>query len=362
MTKSDSPDLVARNRAILDTAVDAIITIDERGIVETVNQATSRMLGYADEEVIGQNVSMLMPEPFSSEHDEYLAQYRQTGDAKIIGIGREVIARKKDGSTFPIHLAVSEFYDSGRRMFTGIIRDITDISRTREKLLQSARLAAIGQMVTGLAHESRNALQRAQAFLDMLELDLGDQPEQLALTRKTQKSLQDLYRLYEEVRNYAAPIQLEKRPVNLLTICENTWQRIADNYPDRKIRLIQSDTCKAVDCAVDVHRIGQVFRNILENAIDACAEECEIEVDCQLLDPLTIVFSIQDNGSGLPSEAAERLFEPFFTTKQRGTGLGLAICQRIVEAHSGKIQLGTCEAGTRIEILLPVANAPAPAR
>ncbi|MCA9051422.1 MAG: PAS domain S-box protein, partial [Planctomycetaceae bacterium] len=152
--------LAERAQAVFDTAADAIITIDERGIIQAANKAVERLFGLTVEELIGQNVGVLMPDPYRSEHDGYIQRYLQTGEEKIIGVGRKVVARRKDGSEFPVHLSVSKFSLDDERHFTGIIRDLSDIEQVQQQLLQSERLAAIGQMVTGLAHESRNALQR----------------------------------------------------------------------------------------------------------------------------------------------------------------------------------------------------------
>jgi two-component system, LuxR family, sensor kinase FixL len=171
--------------AVLNTAVDAIVTIDENGTVLHVNHALETLFGYQPTEVIGKNVSILMPEPDRSSHDGYIRKYLHTGVAGVIGIGRQVMGQKKNGTLIPVDLAVSEVRIEGRTLFTGILRDMTErreteseLSRAQERLIQSERLAAIGQMMTGLAHESRNALQRSRACLDMLELDLQTAPEQ----------------------------------------------------------------------------------------------------------------------------------------------------------------------------------------
>ncbi|MCZ6684295.1 MAG: PAS domain S-box protein, partial [Planctomycetota bacterium] len=331
----------ARLRAVLDTAVDGIITINERGIVQSVNSAAERIFDYTSEEMIGHNISMLMPSPYREEHDGYLANYLRTGEKKIIGIGREVEARRKDGTTFPCDLAVSEVPLPDQRLFTGIVRDVTerkkaqdalveretflqtifdtepecvkllgpggillrmnraglkmieaesfqqvegkcvypiivpeyrqafesltdkvfdgktgtlefeivglkgtrrrldthavplrnpqgeitallgitrDITeqkRAEERALQAERLAAIGETIAGLAHESRNAFQRSQACLEMLALELENRPDQLELVDRTQRALDHLHRLYEEVRDYAAPINLDRQSCDL---------------------------------------------------------------------------------------------------------------------------------------------------
>ena len=177
-----------------------------------------------------------MPSPYREAHDGYMKNYLESGQKKIIGIGREVVGRRKDGTTFPIHLAVTEIKVDGRRLFTGIIRDISDVKVAERKLAESERLAAIGQMVAGLAHESRNAFQRSHACLATLALDLTDQPESLKLVEKTQKALDDLNFLYEEVRDYAAPIVLEITACHFSCPGEGNLARIATRSSHRRDR------------------------------------------------------------------------------------------------------------------------------
>jgi PAS domain S-box-containing protein len=355
---SGGPDEVARSRAVLETAVDAIVTINSEGTISSMNPATMRMFGYSEQELDGQNVSVLMPEPFKGQHDEYLRTYLQTGKASIIGIGRQVVGRKKNGQEFPVYLTVSEFSVHGTRYFTGIIRDLTELERVQKQLLQSERLAAIGQMVTGLAHESRNALQRAQACLDMLSLDLQDSPEQRDLARRATTALQDLHRLYEEVRSYAAPIHLEFRECDLSTIWRREWENVLAVRRDKRITLIEPEENERLRCEVDVHRMEQVFRNVLENAIHACSSDGVITIRASLSDlngePAARI-AVQDDGAGMSVDVAKHLFEPFFTTKQKGTGLGMAIVQRIMMAHGGSVTAGAIHPrGTEILFMIPI--------
>lgn len=355
------PDEIARCRAVLDTAVDAIVTINSEGIISSVNPATVRMFGYGEKEMIGQNVSMLMPDPYKSEHDSYISNYLATRIASIIGVGRKVVARRRNGTEFPVHLAVSEFAVKTRQYFTGIIRDLTDLERVQRQLLQAERLAAIGQMVTGLAHESRNALQRAQACLDMLSLDLQESPEQLHLARRATTALQDLHRLYEEVRSYAAPIHLEFRNCDLSSIWRKEWDNLTHLRRDKNVELIEDSGNEHLLCDVDVHRLEQVFRNILENAIHACsgrAEPGQVVVECRQSEisglPAAKVI-VRDNGPGMTSQVASQIFEPFFTTKQKGTGLGMAIVQRIMSAHSGSVTARSVSPhGAEIILVVPL--------
>ncbi len=354
---SSGPDEVARSRTILNTAVDSIITIDSQCVICAVNPATVKMFGYSAQELIGSNISILMPEPYRSEHDEYVASYVETRKPKIIGTGRHVTGRCKDGTEFPIHLAVSEFWVRGIQYFTGIIRDLTELERVQKQLLQSERLAAIGQMVTGLAHESRNALQRAQACLDMLSLDLQENKEQLDLSRRAAAALQDLHRLYEEVRSYAAPLHLEFRECNLATICHKEWDNLATTRKGKELQLVDTAEARWVTCEVDVHRMEQVIRNILENAIHACGDAGAITISCKettLGGGLALTITVKDDGVGMTKQVAEKIFEPFFTTKQKGTGLGMAIAQRIMMAHGGTITASPVEPrGSQIVLQVP---------
>lgn len=354
---SSGPDEVARSRAVLNTAVDSIITIDHKCLICSLNPATERMFGYVTRELLGSNINMLMPEPYHSQHDSYVVNFIQTRKPTIIGTGRQVTGRRKDGSEFPVHLAVSEFTVRGEQYFTGIVRDLTELECVQKQLMQSERLAAIGQMVTGLAHESRNALQRAQACLDMLSLDLQENAEQLDLARRATMALQDLHRLYEEVRGYAAPIHLEFRECDLATIWHKEWENLAAARKGKLIELVDAADSKRLTCEVDVHRIEQVMRNLLENAIYACGTKGTITVSCkeaQCGAAPAAMITIEDDGCGMTQEVADQIFEPFFTTKQKGTGLGMAIVHRIMMAHEGSVTarpLG--HGGSQIVLLFP---------
>lgn len=341
--------------AILSAAVDAIITIDRKGIITGLNPATVRMFGYTESELLGRNVSILMPSPYREEHDGYISRYLDTYEPRIIGVGREVTARKKDGTTFPVLLAVSEI--DHLQMFTGIVRDLSDLKIAQEKLIQSERLAAIGQMMTGLAHESRNALQRTRACLDMLELDLEGQPEVINLIHRGQAALDELHRLYEEVRGYAAPMQLETKRCDLSEVWETAWANLSQQRRDRDIRFQAESPCSNLTCRLDPHRVGQIFRNVFENSIAAVPEPGEVTVRCADTDMAgraAVRVSIRDNGPGFRVDRPESVFEPFFTTKTKGTGLGMAIAKRIVDAHGGTISVGNHpDTGAEVVIVLP---------
>jgi signal transduction histidine kinase len=239
-----------------------------------------------------------------------------------------------------------------------VMQDVTKQRQAEQERLQSERLAAIGQMVAGLAHESRNALQRAQACLDLLALEVEDHPDQLDLTQKVHRALSDLHRHYEEVRNYAAPIVLERRSVSLAGIWRSTWRDLETLRGLSSFELtLPTMPDDQLICQVDEHRIQQVFCNIIENSLASCGEQGRLSIDVEELSQdgqswYRIIF--RDDGPGFDPEAARQAFQPFFTTRQKGTGLGLAICRRIVEAHGGRMQINVdCCDGAEIEVLLP---------
>jgi hypothetical protein len=223
--------------------------------------------------------------------------------------------------------------------------------------LQSARLAAIGQMVAGLAHESGNALARSQACLEMLGLEVRDRPAALDLVARIQKAQDHLHQLYEEVRDYAAPIRLNCDVHDLRSILDETWEHLAALRGARDARLEFSNTDGAPICRVDRFALEQVFRNILENSLSAGTDPLRITVHfrrCQFEGRPALETSLADNGPGLAAEARHRIFEPFFTTKARGTGLGMAICTRLVEAHGGRIAVADPDGpGAVIVVTLP---------
>jgi signal transduction histidine kinase len=230
-----------------------------------------------------------------------------------------------------------------------------NLKDAEQKVIQSERLAAIGQMMTGIAHESRNALQRSRACLDMLELDLEAHDEQKDLVQRTRCALLELQTLYEEVRSYAAPIVLEISVENINELCTEVWGKIIEERGAIPITL-ETKSIKSVRCRVDKYRLSQVVRNVFENAVAVSHPGSTITVACfgpTELGRNAVQIRIADQGPGLDPVQRERIFEPFFTTKTKGTGLGMAICQRIIHAHGGTISIGTPTRGAEIVIDIP---------
>lgn len=233
--------------------------------------------------------------------------------------------------------------------------DLALIAANR-RMLQAERLAAIGQMMTGLVHESRNALQRSGACLEMLSLNLEGQPESLELLAKVQKAQKQLHELFEHVRDYAAPIKLRLAACDVRDVLEETWANLFWSRQGRGVSFTMPGDLPPALCVIDANRLEQVFRNIFENSLAACTDPVQIDVSWKptvLQEHPAWQFSIRDNGPGMAAEQRQKIFEPFFTTKPNGTGLGMAISKRIIDEHDGLISVNqACTRGTEIVITL----------
>jgi signal transduction histidine kinase len=228
---------------------------------------------------------------------------------------------------------------------------------SQRQLQQSERLASIGQMVTGLAHESRNMLQRSHACLETLILDIEDRPDALKQARRIQAALDQLHLLYEEVRNFAAPILLDREEIDLRRVIVTAWQHLESYRHHRAMEFqIDWDSADACRIAADPRRIDQVITNILQNSLDACVDRPDPKIVCRLSrleSPARCQITIEDNGMGFDGDAG-RVFEPFYTTKPKGTGLGMAISKRIIDAHQGSIRIERGgSSGARVTIEIP---------
>jgi signal transduction histidine kinase len=242
----------------------------------------------------------------------------------------------------------------GEELVLVVGSDITEMQEAQQRAVQSERLAAIGEMVAGLAHESRNALQRGQACLEMLALQVRDRPEALGLIARLQRAQDDLHHLYEDVRGYAAPLRLERHRCDLTAIWREAWANLETQRAGRAASLREGLREPEIPCSADPFRLGQVFHNILENALAACRDPVRVEVVCSAttLDGRPAVrVAVRDNGPGLNAEQRRHVFDPFYTTKTKGTGLGMAIAKRIIDAHGGQIAVGNV-AGPGAEILI----------
>lgn len=338
----------SRMRFLVENLPAGAIYVDHDALF--INPTVERLTGYHAEEI--GTVNDWFRVLCADRHEECLQKYRQMKQDDFKEACLLPIVRR-DGVRRELNIAAHR-YDHHE---VWLVTDVTELQDAERRLVQSERLAAIGQMVTGLAHESRNALQRARGCLDLLELDLENQPDQLNLTSRIRRALGDLQRNYEEVRQYAAPITLDRCEINLADCVRDAFDdlRAEFNSRDVQLQIEESERCIA---KVDAHRIGQVFRNVLENAIAAAEGPVEIDVAISKEKGVAapnISCVIHDHGPGMDTETLTRMFEPFYTTKQSGTGLGMAICKRIVDAHGGRIRAESGpDAGTQITVTLPI--------
>lgn len=343
---------------LIEASPAGILMTDPQGIIALVNQRAEAWFGYEESELIGKPVEILVPGAHRSDHTSHQALLLSQPRSQLLATRKNLLGRRKNGTEFSIEISLHSIMTVPGHLILANFIELTNLSQGNESHVQSERLAGIFQMVTGLAHESHNALQRAQGCLDLLELDLVNQAELLNLTDRIRVALTDLHRNYEEVRNYAAPIVLKYAPANLIELCRATFDDFASD--ERRVSKCQFVATADPDaCAiVDVTHIKHVFQKVFENAIAASFEGTSINVVChpqRLRHNDAIEITIHDHGCGLDAETAGRMFEPFYTTKQHGTGLGLAICQRIIKAHRGEIDAANHPlGGTVVRITLPI--------
>ena len=341
----------ARWSAIIETAVDAIILINRHGRVESFNPAASKMFGYIADEVIGQNVSMLMPEPYASEHDHYLRRYQMTGERRIIGIGREVMGRRKDGSTFPAHLSVGELSVDGERMFSGIVRDLTERVSLERRLRDESGLVRIGELAAVLAHEVKNPLAAVSGAIQML----GDHltaDEDREIVQEILRRLDGLGALMSDLLLYARPPRPRIGTVDVMELLRSLVSFFGADPTWKDLRVVVEGSVPPLQADPELLKV--VFQNLLLNAAQSMHGRGEIIVRLRAIGDHAHI-DIRDSGSGIPPEIRDKLFTPFFTTKARGTGLGLATVRRIAESHKGHVEiLESGSEGTTVRVTMPV--------
>lgn len=362
----------AHLQSILDTVPDGMIVIDERGIILSFSAAAERMFGYRADEVYGHNVSLLMPSPHREHHDQYIRRYLTTGERRIVGIGRVVAGRRRDGSTFPMELAVGEVSQGGRRLFTGFVRDITERQLTRQRLqeLQSelshvSRVSEMGQMASALAHEINQPLTAASNYLQAARL-LRDRPDgddparlgqaiELAAAQVT-RAAQILNRL----RIFLRKGEPEQQAEDTAALVEEASAIALVGARERGVTVHLRIAANLPKVHVDKIQIQQVIVNLVRNAIEAMehSPRRELTISAERMpEARQVVMRVMDTGPGLAPEVAERLFQPFVTTKAHGMGVGLSICRSIIAGHAGELTVqANPEGGTVFSFTVPVAD------
>jgi two-component system sensor kinase FixL len=341
-----------RWRSVIESAVDGIVVIDAKGTIEAFNPAAERLFSYQASEVLGQNVKMLMPSPYREEHDGYLSQYARTGQAKIIGIGREVMGRRRDGTTFPVRLSVGEMSAGGERKFTGILHDLTSRVRMEEQLREQASLVRLGEMAAVIAHEVKNPLAGIRGAVQVIGGRLPSDSREAAVTGEIIDRIDTLNGLIQDLLLFARPPHPKPTLVDVSSLVATTADLLASDAALSGIDIQVEGTSPPV--VADPELLKIVFQNLIVNSAQAMRRGGSLRVSIGTTSNVCEI-RFADAGPGIPPEVRQKIFSPFFTTKARGTGLGLSTAKRLVEAHHGTIQIECPPAGgTTVTIQLPL--------
>ncbi|GGF43621.1 sensor protein FixL [Aliidongia dinghuensis] len=340
-----------RLRSILALVPDAIVIIDEMGRIDFFGAAAERLFGWSAEDVRGRNVSLLMPSPYYEQHDGYLKRYRETGEKRIIGIGRIVVGKRRDGSTFPMELAVGEMSIAGRRLFTGFVRDLTEhqlaekrLQSLQAELLHVSRLSAMGEMAAALAHELNQPLTAVinwtqAAFRLLNQPDGSANPKALEFMEKAIGQANRAGQIIRRLRDFIGKGESEHRVENINKVVEEASALALVGAQEHGVRATLELAGDLPGVLIDKVQIQQVIINLVRNALEALAsvDRRVLVISTALVDEDTVEVRVADSGPGLAPEVAAQLFQPFVTTKEKGMGIGLSISRSIIDNHGGRL-------------------------
>jgi two-component system, LuxR family, sensor kinase FixL len=358
-------------RSILDTVPDAMIVIDGGGIIQFFSAAAERTFGYSEQEAVGLDVSELMPEPDHSRHAGYLSRYHATGKPRIIGIGRIVTGRRRDGTTFPMHLSIGEMQSGGKPYFTGFAHDLTEHQQTQTRLreLQSelvhvSRLSAMGEMASALAHELNQPLAAISNYMKGSRRLLAGSTDpntpkiENAMDRAAEQAIR-AGQIIRRLRDFVSRGESEKRVESLSKLIEEAGALGLAGAREQNVQLRFNLNPEADLVLADRVQIQQVLVNLFRNALEAMAQSERRElaaVNRKIGDDL-IEIEVSDTGTGFHDDVIPNLFKTFFTTKETGMGVGLSISRSIIEAHGGRMWAENNDAGgATFRFTLPAAS------
>lgn len=349
----------AWSRRLIEITQDAVIGIDRQGRILAFNPAAERIFGYSIDEVLGHKVNILMAEPYASEHDEYLAHYERTGEAKVIGRIRRVEAKRKDGREFPIELSVTKIEVDEEFHYAAFIRDVSATAELQARAVENERLAAIGSTAARIGHEIANPLNGIYLTLQLVEQRLARQPpadvhvaEDLT---KVKKEIGRLNQLVQEFRNLSRKQEYKFRPTHLPAVIDEILDLQRSVCESHGIRITRSDPADLPELVIDEDKLKQALLNLVKNAVEAMAHGGELTVATSRSGD-EVVITVSDTGTGVA--LGTDVFAPFLTTKKEGSGLGLIIVRQIVSAHGGTISYESLpDAGTSFRIVLPLNSA-----
>jgi two-component system sensor kinase FixL len=357
-------------RSILDTVPDAMIVVDGSGIMQLFSTAAERMFGFTEQQAIGKNVSELMPNPDHARHDSYLTRYRSSGERHIIGIGRIVTGKRRDGTTFPMHLTIGEMQSGGEPYFTGFVRDLTEHQQTQARLqeLQSelvhvSRLSAMGEMASALAHELNQPLAAISNYMKGSRRLLSQSQDpntkkiESAMDRAAEQALR-AGQIIRRLRDFVSRGESDKLDESLSKLVEEAGALGLSGAREQNVQLRFNLKPEFDRVLVDRVQIQQVLVNLFRNALEAMAQSPrrELIVSNEMVADDMIEISVSDTGSGFQDDVKPNLFQTFFTTKETGMGVGLSISRSIIEAHGGRMSAeSNSSGGATFRFTLPAA-------
>jgi two-component system sensor kinase FixL len=371
MTRRAATAREAHLNSILDTVPDAMIVIDSKGYIQSFSAAAERLFGYRVAEVRGKNVNILMPSPYREAHDGYLGRYLRTGERRIIGIGRVVVGERKNGSTFPMELAVGEMISGRDRFFTGFVRDLTERQATdarlqelQAELVHISRLSAMGEMASTLAHELNQPLTAIANYMKGSSRIVGeiqsDRAQMLksALDKAAEQSIR-AGQIIRRLRDFVARGENERMIDSLTKTIEEASALALVGAKETGIHVRMILNPEGDFAFIDRIQIQQVLLNLIRNAVDAMKQSPRRELTITKHAPADgmLVISVSDTGPGIDPEIRDQLFQPFVTTKAEGMGVGLSISRTIIDAHGGKLWVDdNPSGGATFRFSLPVAQ------
>ncbi len=357
--------------ALIDTVPDAMIVIDDSARILSFSKGAEQVFGFAESEVLGENVSLLMPSPDRERHDNYLRHYLDTGEKRVIGIGRVTTARHRDGSTFPVDLSVGEFMMGGLRVFAGFIRDLTETRETERKLhnLQAelahvSRISSMGALATSIAHELNQPLTAVANYAQSAR-GLLDDPDSIDLALVCEaldecgKEALRAGQIVQRLRSFISRGDSVRQISSLQRLAKEATALALINGDSRGVDFASKLDADHDWVLVDQVQIQQVLVNLIRNALEAMEQSTvkKLLITSEPAKDRMVQITVSDSGSGLEPHIAERLFHPFMSTKPSGMGLGLSICHTIISSHGGRIWVEPSElGGTSFNFTLLEAN------
>ncbi len=338
--------------SLLNTAVDGIILIDDAMRILVFNSACEQLFGYEADDVLGENIAMLMPQDYAYEHDGYVNHYMDTGERRIIGIGREVRGKHRDGSDFPLELSVGEALTPAGRQFVGIVRDLRPrkaverrLNQLQAELVHLARVSAMDEMGSAVAHELNQPLTAVMLYLQAVSRRItamnGDGPKDPMIVETIDKAKREAERagnIIQRMRHFVEKREPDRRSVQLRPLVDDTVEltRVGTNAEGIATHLHLPKSLAPIEA--DPVQVQQILVNLLRNAFEAVRGSTEPVVHISAEQTQSFVtISIEDSGPGIPKEVHERLFKAFSTSKRTGMGLGLSISRSIAQNHGGDL-------------------------